>query len=353
MLPQDIPYLIGETAFHHEGDLSVLKELVDSAVDVGLDAIKFHLTIDLDDYMVSHHEAIDVLRPWCIDSDGWTEILDYLKDKDLDSVLLCNDAASLQWVLDSEYAVKAIEIHATGINDYFLLEKASLFDGTVIVGTGGSTLDEIYYAIDFLKSKGQHDIFLMHGFQNYPTDFRDINLSKMKILQETFRLPVGYADHTDPEDEDNESISVLATAMGVNVLEKHFTHLFGEKRIDAQAAVSLDQMKNIKRLLEKAWATYGTEDVKMSAAEKKYGNTGPMKKAIVARKKITKGEILSLEHIAFKRTNEGTYLPQNMMTKLLGLKVIKDIEKDTLIDFSNIEYAFQSNDFSQFHNTTK
>ncbi|OAV44297.1 N-acetylneuraminate synthase family protein [Lewinella sp. 4G2] len=351
MIPNTIPYLIGETAFHHQGDVPFLEELIANAVEVGVDAMKFHLTIDLDDYMVSNHEAIEVIRPWCLSANDWSTVLPNVIEQSLDLILLCNDVASLRWVNDSAIPVKAIELHATGLNDYFLLEEAAKFEQTVVLGTGGSTIEEIQYAVDFLRNRGKTDIFLMHGFQNYPTDFKDINLSKMRLLAGLFDLPVGYADHTDPADPDNEAISVMGAAAGFNVLEKHFTHAFGEKRIDAQAAVSVDQLRNVKRLLGKAVAAYGFNDLRMSAAEKKYGDTGPMKKAIVARREIKKGETVSIEDVAFKRTNESAPLKQLDLPKLIGLKAATTIDKDTFIDYSNVEYVYQSNEISQFKNT--
>lgn len=353
MLPTDIPYLIGETAFHHQGDKEFLKELINIGAEADVNAIKFHLLFNLEDYMVSDHEAIDLIKSWCFHQKDWEEILQFTREKGLDIILLCNDLASLDWVLQYEIDVKAIELHATGINDFFLLKKATDFEGTVILGTGGSTLDEIHYAIDFLKSKGKYDIFLMHGFQNYPTDFREINLSKMRQLHELFNLPVGYADHTNPEDEDNTSISVLGAAMGFNVLEKHFTHVFGEKRIDAQAAISKDQLIRIRQLLNKVVTAYGSSDLHMSDAEKKYGQIGPMKKAIVARRNINKGEKLSLENLAFKRTNESSYVKQMNFLGLIGLEVVRDIKKDELIDFSKVNYTFSKADFSQFKHNQK
>lgn len=353
MLPTDQPYLIGETAFHHEGDTDFLLELIAHGKEIGVNAMKFHLTIDLDDYMVANHSAKAILQPWCLTGEQWGEVLPKVVAAKMDLILLCNEATSLQWVLDTDLPVRAIELHATGLNDFFLLEKAAQFEGTVILGTGGSTIDEIEFAIDFLKSRGQSDIFLMHGFQNYPTNFEDINLSKMKILHELFQLPVGYADHTDPADEHNEMISVMGAAMGFNVLEKHFTHQFGIKRIDGQAAVSIDQMKNIKTLLQKMTAAYGFEDLRMSAAEKKYGNTGPMKKAIVARTNITAGETITKNHIAFKRTNEGIYLKQKEALRLIGLTATVDIPQDEFIDFSKVKYEYQQGDVSQFSNSSK
>ena len=152
---------------------------------------------------------------------------------------------------------------------------------------------------------------------------------------------------------DNEFISVMGAALGFNILEKHFTHKYGEKRIDAQSAVSIKQMKKIKRLLNKANLTYGTNDLSMSDAEKKYGDTGPMKKAIVARNKIIKGDKIRLVDMAFKRTNESSTLKQFDFSKLVGLEAAETIEKDTLINFSNVNYVFQKHDNFQFKNMNK
>lgn len=352
MLPTHKPYVIGETAFHHEGDVAFLKELVEAAKSCQLDAIKFHLLLDLDDYMVHNHQAIEVLRPWCLTANQWDQVLETTDG--LDVVFLCNDVESVQYANNRSNQIKAIEIHATGINDVFLLAAAAQFPHTVIIGTGGSSLDEIDFAIQFLREKGKTAIFLMHGFQSYPTDFKDIKLERMKKLAALFQLPVGYADHTDPAEPMNAYISCLGVANGFNVIEKHFTTKFGEKRIDAQSAVSLEQMEQIVHLAHATWAALGlTEPLVLSKAESAYGNTGPMKKAIVARNAIEKGEVISLENIAFKRTNESSSIKQLELMKLLGNKALKAIQKDEIIDLSNVDFEFKATDFSQFNNTSK
>ena len=352
MLPTNKPYIIGETAFHHEGDIDFLKALIQEAQALKLDAVKFHFTIDLDDYMAADHEAIDILRPWCLSEDDWSEVLKSASNIDL--IALCNDVKSVEFAIQSPFNIIAIEIHATGLNDVFLLEKAAQFEHTVILGTGGSTMDEIEYAINFLNERGKEDIFLMHGFQNYPTDFKDIKLNRMNQLQHLFNLPVGYADHTDPDDANNEYISCLGIANGHNVLEKHFTHQFGEKRIDAQAAVSIDQMKKIKKIAQITFDTIGKNNsLKLTPAEQKYGNTGPMKKAIVARKEIKAGETITLENIAFKRTNDSSSIKQIELNKVLNNKANRTINKDEIIDLSNVDYAFVLPDVSQFRNSSK
>lgn len=352
MLPVNKPYIIGETAFHHEGDSSFLKRLIQEAKSLKLDAIKFHLLVDLSDYMILTHEAFGTLQPWCFKEDEWDDILSTVDG--LDIILLCNDAKSIAYAMASKFPVKAIEIHATGINDVFLLEIASKFEQTVILGTGGSTLDEIEFAVRELKNHGKHDIFLMHGFQSYPTDFKDIKLDRMNKLNKLFELPVGYADHTDPLDENNEYISCLGIANGYNVIEKHFTHVFGEKRIDGQSAVSIEQMQRISGLAAITHAAFGKfNSLELSQAELKYGNTGPMKKAIVARVDIQKDELITLDKIAFKRTNLSSSIKQLELNKLLNNKAKVTIFKDEIIDLSNVTFEFRVNDISQFQNTEK
>ncbi len=350
MLPNNKPYLIGETAFHHEGDKAFLKTLIDHGADAKVDAIKFHLLLNLDDYFVKNHEAYKALSEWLLSPEAWTEVIDYNESKGLDSLVLCNDPKAVDFVLNYKgNSIKGIELHATGLNDYLLLQKAAKFKGTVILGVGGSTIDEVSFAIDMLNELGQHDIFLMYGFQNYPTRYEDINLKKMIKLKELFDLPVGYADHTDPLNEHNETISTLGVTMGINVCEKHFTHAFGEKRIDSQAAVSLEQLKKVRELMDIITTSVGTGSLKMSDGELSYGNTGPMKKAIVAEVNIKEGDIISIDKIGFKRTNESTYMLQSFMPKLIGLKASKDINADEFIDFSNVSYEFKKADSSQFN----
>lgn len=345
------PYLIGETAFHHQGDIVYLKNLIKAASELKLDAIKFHLLFDVNDYFVSNHPAMDTIKQWVFSKEEWNDLIKYASERELDVVALCNDVASLDWITtECETKVKAVEIHATGINDIFLLNVASKFPETVILGVGGSTLEEIQFAVKTLKDNNKSDIFLMYGFQNYPTDYEDINFSKISVIKKVFDLPVGYADHTDPADPNNEFITASAILKGLNVIEKHFTLDVNEKRIDSQAAVSLDQMKKIKKLNEIMHLANGTGGIEMSAAEKKYGDTGPMKKAIVARKEIKKGDKVKLEDLAYKRTPGSSYLDQNSVTSLLGLTALEKIEKDELISYRKLQYEFKLAETAQFFN---
>ena len=94
----------------------------------------------------------------------------------------------------------------------------------------------------------------------------------------------------------------------------------------------------------------GPGGIEMSGAEKKYGDTGPMKKAIVARKNIPVNKILELQDIAFKRTPESSFLDQKDIKLLIGMKVHTEIEKDEIIDYRKVEYKFDLAETNQFFN---
>jgi sialic acid synthase SpsE len=318
--------------------------MIDEIAEIGLNAVKFHLLLNPDSYISKEHPLYNEIKKWLFTEKQWSELICYSIDKNLDIIALCDDVESVKYINDNHKNIFAIETHATGINDYFLLKEAANFKGKIILGVGGTSLDEIQYAINFFKKQGKHDIILMYGFQSFPTDYMDINLQKMKKIRDLFDLPVGYADHTSYDDDYNEVISIMAAAMGFNILEKHYTLYPGVKRIDYVASVGKKQMGKIKEMMELALKIHGNGGIELSENEKAYGNIGPMKKAIVARNVIKKGEKINLDKIWFKRTAKESTIKQNQLPALLGLKAIKDIEKDEIIDFDKVEYKFKKPD---------
>lgn len=345
------PYIIGETAYNHEGDIKYLYKMIDDTTELKINAIKFHMLLNPESYMQKKHSLIKKISKWVFYKRQWSEIIDYSNKKNLDVIILCDDVESVEYILENNINVSAIELHATGLNDYFLLNSVSGFNKQIILGVGGSTIDEIAYAIDFLKSKGKDNILLMYGFQSYPTKYTDINLAKMLKIRGLFNLPIGYADHTAFDDPNNEIISCMAAMMGINVLEKHYTPDYGIERIDYHAAAGKMQMLKIKKLMELALKVYGNGNLKMSKAELEYGNTGPMKKAIVAKKDIKKGEKISLDNLWFKRTVEESPIKPNQFLQLIGLEALKDIKEDELIDFNKVEYKFKKIGLESFTHT--
>ncbi|MBS4031000.1 MAG: N-acetylneuraminate synthase family protein [Clostridiales bacterium] len=322
-------YIIGETAYHHEGDMRCLLKLIDLAASTCLNAVKFHLLLDIDSYMHKDHSLRKKLESWLFSPCQWDKILAYAAGKGLDIIALCNDEKSIDYILSAGSSITAVEIHSSAINDYFLLQAVAKFKGIIILYVGGCTLDEIRFAIESLRNSGTEDIVLMYGFQNFPTHHKDIQLSTIPMLKKFFHLPVGYADHTDYSNPYNAIISSFAAAMGINILEKHITLAPGEKRTDYHAAVGKDILAEIGRLMNLALTVYGSGCPDVTSFPDR-----DAKKKIVAKKRIQKGEVIQIDNLAFKRTEEEGNLKQLLFTELLGRVALRDIEQDETIDFS-------------------
>jgi N,N'-diacetyllegionaminate synthase len=347
---QITPYIIAETAYNHEGDIKYLYQMIEEISTLHLHAVKFHLLLNLESYMKQTHPLYFKMKQWMFTQNQWNEIFSFSNKKKLDIIALCDDVESIQYIVTKKKKITAIELHATSLNDYFMLTEAAKFEGRIILGIGGSTLNDISYAVDFLRHHGKQDILLMYGFQSYPTNYADINLAKMNAIQDLFHLPVGYADHTGYDDPNNAVISVAAALMGFPILEKHYTCDPGKERIDYHAAVGKKQMSCIRELMTIAVQVHGSGQITLSEPEKAYGNIGPMKKAIVARRDIKKGEKLSKENLWFKRTGEESTIQQKQFIQLVGSKAKVEIKKDDVIDFTKIQYTFKTLDIEQFTN---
>ncbi|MEN6349501.1 MAG: N-acetylneuraminate synthase family protein [Syntrophomonas sp.] len=340
------PYIIGETAYHHEGDLAFLLKMIDDIAEMKLPAVKFHLLLEPGTYMEAHHPLWEATQKVLFTSREWKEIFSHTKQYDLDIIALCDDLEAVRFVNRHHSRVSAIELHSTSLNDYFMLNEIAEFPRQIILGVGGSTIDEIDCAVAFLRDKGKKNILLMYGFQSYPTDYCHLNMSKMLKLRDMFDLPVGYADHSGYDDENNIYISAMGAALGINILEKHYTPYPGVKRNDYHAAVGKEDMLKIRALMEVYLQAYGEGSLSMAPEELSYGSTGPMKKAIVARRNIKAGEILTLNNMWFKRTQDCSALKQYQFAELLGLKASADMEVDEIIDFTKTEYRFKRASFS-------
>ena len=81
-----------------------------------------------------------------------------------------------------------------------------------------ANLGEVELAVNAVKGKGNDKIIILHCTSSYPADYEDVNLNAMITLKDSFKLPVGYSDHTT-----GIEVPIAAVAMGATVIEKHFT----------------------------------------------------------------------------------------------------------------------------------
>jgi sialic acid synthase SpsE len=322
--------LIGETAWHHEGDYQYFNDLIDRLIKSPVDIIKIHITVDFNEYMSQDHEHYQLLKKYLLSTDEWTYILSKIKNSDKELMVLVNDKKAID--LAKKFDPKYYEIHAVCLNDIHLLNHLSESlkpENHVVFGIGGSTIEEIQDAIEYIKTK---NIILVYGFQNYPTKYHLINFIKLKKYLQLFpEFAFGYADHTSWDHEHNELITMFGAAMGVEYIEKHVTSYIGKKRTDYSAAISFEMIDSLKEKLNILSECMGDGKFQLNSGEKAYSEIGPMKKAPILIKDVRKGHKLSWTDIAFQRTNRRSDIKQVEVKFFINKTFISDCNKGQIL----------------------
>ena len=326
--------LIAETAWHHEGDFSFMKDLVsricnESAADI----VKMHITLDLDEYMRSEHSAYELLKKWMFSPAQWTELIAVVQASNKELMLLLNDTLAIDFA--SHVNPDFIEIHSVCLNvprlQQAVLEKINA-KAKVVIGVGGCSLQEIDSAINVFKSR---ETILMFGFQNYPTKYEDVNLKKVRKIQSLYaNKDFGYADHTVWNEENNELITLLVSSNGMDYIEKHVTTRYGEERCDSSAAISIDMFNQLADKVNLLDRIYGDGSIALNSGEASYSQYGPMKMAALFRHDMSAGVIVSQDDLTFCRTSKITKMSQLEVLAMVGEELKIAVKGNQVVDWA-------------------
>ena len=188
--------LIAETAWHHEGDFIFMRDLVTKICqNSNVDIVKFHITLDLNEYMSKDHDAYETLKSWMLSESDWEELICIVRENNKELMLLLNDTKAVEF--SKKYNPEMVELHSVSLNVPRLQDaviKNISNKAKIVIGVGGCSVKEIEEAVKFFHSR---ETVLMFGFQNYPTKYENVNLLKIRKIQQLFRGSMfGYADHT-------------------------------------------------------------------------------------------------------------------------------------------------------------
>ena len=194
----------------------------------------------------------------------------------------------------------------------------------IILSTGMSNIDEVKRALDVLENSGtkRTNIIVLHANTEYPTPMNDVNLRAMKKMGEELKVNFGYSDHTL-----GIEIALAAVAIGATCIEKHFTLDCNMDGPDHKASLESIELKAMVKAIRNIEKALGSEIKKPSNSETK--NIKIVRKSIVAKTKILKGEILSEKNLTVKRPGEG--ISPMKWDNIIGTKSTKDYDEDDFI----------------------
>lgn len=317
-------FIAAEIASAHGGEIEICKSLVERVSKTGADAIKFQ-KFSCDELAVPTWRGYDDLKKIELTEDEWGEIIRYAKKFDWEILADVFDERSCD--LMDNLGAAAFKIHSTDLSNPYLISYVAKNHKPILLGVGGATLEEIRGAANIIKSAGNDDIILIHGFQSYPTQVPDTNLRLIQTLKNTFGLNVGYHDHVNAESELAIILPSAAVALGASVIEKHITPNRSLRGYDYHSALNPDEFERMVKNIREVEKSFGSGTHEFSAAEKEYRET--VRKNIVARIDMPPGTSISPNMLAFKRSKPG--LPPSEAEKIIGKKTKVYIKKDEII----------------------
>lgn len=315
------PYIIAEMACAHNGRKDYALRLVDLAVNGNADAIQLQI-FNVSEMIVPTHEAYDVVKDIEFSKEDWKDIVNHVRKFDIDLMICAYDFDSLKFAI--ELKADGIKFNSSDLLNIDMLEYVAKAKVPFTLHTGASSMDEIASAIEYAESFNCGQMILMHGVQNFPTNIENANIGRMELLKNNFKLPSGYDDHTDAEDEFSRVIDLLAVGAGADVLEKHITLSREEKGIDYQSALEENEFKDYVKRVRSASLAMGNKKIKtFDDSDLRYRKF--QKKSLVAIKSIKAGEKLLKSDFKFLRNKTVGLSPMDSLN-LVGKILINDIK---------------------------
>ena len=217
-------YIIAEIGINHNGDINIVKKLIDAASLAGCDAVKFQKRTP---EVCVPAEQRNKMRetPWGYISyleyrykvefgeAEYREIDRYCREKGITWFASCWDKPSADFM--EQFFPLCYKIPSAALTDAPLLEYLRATGRPLILSTGMSTVEQIRAAVNLL---GTDNLLITHCTSTYPCQPHELNLRTIETLRREFDCPIGYSGH-----EVGLPTTVAAVALGACYVERHIT----------------------------------------------------------------------------------------------------------------------------------
>lgn len=321
------PYVIAELSANHMGDLNRALKMVKAAADAGADAVKLQtyepdkitMKSDNPDFQIedglwagqSYHDLYtEAMTP----KEWHKPLFDYAAELGVTMFSSPFDLEAVDFL--ETLQAPAYKIASFELVDIPLIRKAAGTGKPLIMSTGLANREEIDDAMQAAESAGARDVILLHCISAYPTPPEAANLRTIQDLANAYKVPVGLSDHTL-----TESVPVAATALGAQVIEKHFTLSRSDGGADAAFSLEPAEFKRMTDAVKIAHAALGQPTY--GPIEQEEGSLRS-RRSLYFAKDLPAGHILAASDIACVRPGFG--LKPKYLPDLIGKKLVENVK---------------------------
>ncbi len=312
------------------GDFDKALSMIEVAAKTGADAIEFQLARARDFYIKSN-PGFKIYLEREFSQAQHQELISCAKEKGLEFI-----AAALSHKLVepltkagcSGFNINASDLTNPEIIDAVLDSGAPFFFSLLFAKE-----EEIRWAIERIQKKKNAQFGLLHGQHTMASGKHGVNLEHtslgyLAVLQEKYRVPAGFIDHT-PFDW----MPAVAVSAGADVITKHLALSRSEKGPDWHVCLELEEMKRAVALARAAKESINVKTKVLAPGED--FDRSVMRRSIVAAKTIPAGKVIERSDIGFKRPGNG--FDPSQYNEILGHVSSREILEDEQIKVSDFK----------------
>ena len=333
-------FIIGEIGSNHNRDKNVVRKLIDACSKAGFDAVKFQI-YDAEEVFSKNEMTTDVglehlygVKPWwevardviLMPKDWFKEMFDYARLKNLIPLAAIHRKEDADFLL--QFDLPAFKIASIDLYYHQLLGQLSEYQMPMIISTGMAYMYEIAESMQFLKENNLDKIILLHCVSCYPPRPTQMNMNNIPMLKQAFDVPVGFSDHST-----GITSAIIAITLGAKVIEKHITLDKKYPGPDHPFALEPDEMIKMTEAIREAESSLGQYKRIISSDE--IDARKVIRRSIVTKVEIKKGERVTIDKIKFARP--GTGIPTNEFQFVAGRQVNQDIPAEVIFSWGMLE----------------
>jgi pseudaminic acid synthase len=332
-------FVIAELSANHNGSLATAIETIRAAKRSGADAIKFQtytadtLTLDCDesDFVIKggtiwdgkklHDLYKEAYTPW----EWHAQLFEVAKEEGLVCFSSPFDKSAVDFLETLHCPI--YKIASFEITDIPLIEYVAKKGKPIIISTGIASYEDIQLAVETCRKVGNDNITLLKCTSSYPAPVAEANLAMMQQLAIDFKVKIGLSDHTL-----GSTVPVIATALGAEVIEKHFILDRSIGGPDASFSMNEIEFTTMVKAIREAEVAVGTTSYELSP---KQVAGKDFSRSLYVAEAINKGEIITEKSIRSFRP--GFSLHPKHLPEILGKTATRDLKKGERISLSDFE----------------
>ena len=326
--------IIAEIGVNHDGKFDKAIKLINSAKKIGVDIIKFQFyrtenisikNLRLADYQKKNSKfknQYEMLKRLELSNKEIINLCKYSKKKGIKTCIsfFSHQDLNILKICKVDY----VKVPSGEINNTLLLKEISKLKKKIIISTGMSNFSEIDNALKIIsRGISKKNISILQCTSSYPAPFEDLNLKTINTIKKKYRLKTGFSDHSL-----GIEASIAAVSIGAEIIEKHLTINKKSRGPDHKASLDVNEFKKMIFAIRNIEKSLGNKKY-ITPSEKK--NFKIVRKKVVANTNIKKGELISIDKIGIKRSNDFNALNADKVDLVLNKYSKKNYKKDEAI----------------------